>query len=72
MKQPMDSTGQPIHVGDKVRYLGEVRTIKSFKPGEGWNGTAAIEFEEIQEFGGETSVDLVEKSTCSQPKSKDL
>lgn len=68
----MDSTGQLIGIGDKVRYLGEVRTIKSFIPGKGRNGTSAIEFEEIKELGEETSVDLVEKSRCSPTKNIDL
>jgi hypothetical protein len=60
-----DSTRHPIKVGDKVRFRGEVYTIKAFRPGEGEFGTAVIEFEEEQhtpEVADEIKVDLVEAS----------
>lgn len=41
-----DSTNQPIKVGDRVRFRGQVYTIKEFKPGLGRFGTAVIEFHE--------------------------
>lgn len=58
-----DSAGRSIREGNRVRFRGEVYTIKSFKPGEGRSGTAAIEFEEpeihTEEVPDEWSVDLV-------------
>lgn len=41
-----DSTGNPIHVGDKVRFRGREYTIKSFTPCKGRLGICAIEFQE--------------------------
>jgi len=62
---PQDSVNRPIKVGDRVRFRGEVYTIKEFHPGKGLYGTANIIFEEPQqtpEIANETSVDLVEAS----------
>ena len=42
-----DSTGNPIHVGDRVRWRGQEYTIKAFLPGSGRHDECAgIEFEE--------------------------
>lgn len=59
---PADSTNQPIDVGDKVRFRGQVYTISGFVPGEGRFGTSVIEFVEPQhtdEVADEISVDRV-------------
>lgn len=45
---PQDSTGKPISIGDRVRFRGQVYTIKAFRPGYGRMGTSAIEFEELE------------------------
>lgn len=60
---PTDSTNQRIRVGDRVRFRGQVYTIKEFLPGKGVNGTAGILFVEDQhtdELADEVSVDLWE------------
>lgn len=60
-----DSTGKLIAVGDRVKFRGQIYTIEAFKPGQGRNGTAAIEFDRkphIEELPDEVSVDLLEKS----------
>ena len=59
-----DSTGNTIVVGDRVRFRGQLYTIKSFHPGEGRSGEiAAIMFEEwpphCNEIPDEWSVDKV-------------
>jgi hypothetical protein len=58
-----DSTGKEIQVGNRVRFRGQIYTIKGFRPGEGLLGTSAIEFEEspqhTPEVADEISVDLV-------------
>ena len=62
MKTPLDSTGKPIEVGDKVRFRGQEYTIKCFLPGQGTFGTCGIEFEEPQHFpeqACEISVDFI-------------
>ncbi len=59
---PLDSSGQPINVGDMVRFRGEVYTIKNFLFGCGIHGTSQIEFEEEQhteEVADEISVDRI-------------
>lgn len=59
---PYDSTGQPIRVGDSVRFRGQIYTIKEFVEGEGCWETSRIIFEEPQhttEAADEISVDLV-------------
>lgn len=57
-----DSTNNPINVGDKVRFRGQVYTIKEFLPSQGRLGSSAILFEEDQhtiEVADELSVDKV-------------
>lgn len=64
MPHVVDSTGKPINVGDRVRFRGELYTIKGFTLGEGRGRIAVIEFEEEQhvaEVADELSVDLVER-----------
>jgi hypothetical protein len=59
---PTDSTGQPIQVGDRVRFRGKVYTIKAFEPASGRLRTATIHFNEEQhtaEVADEVSVDKV-------------
>lgn len=59
-----DSTGFMITVGSKVRFRGQLYTIKSFHPREGRHNIARIEFEEPQhtkEPADEWSVDRVEE-----------
>lgn len=56
-----DSAGRSIKVGDTVRFRGQIYEIYAFKPGQGRNGTAAIEFDRkphIDELPDEISVDL--------------
>ena len=58
-----DSTGKPIHTGNRVRFRGQEYTIKEFLMGGGHSRIAAIKFEEDQhtlEVADEWSVDLVE------------
>ena len=43
-----DSTGNPIKVGDRVRFRGQAYTIKRFEDGCGRSGIAKIIFEEDQ------------------------
>lgn len=62
----MDSTGKPIQIGDRVKFRGELYTIKRFMLGKGRGGIAAVEFEEAQhtdEIADEWSVDLVGRPT---------
>ena len=58
-----DSTGKPIHVGDKVRFRGEFYIIETIEEnGKGVCGTAQIFFtqeQHIPEIASEVSVDLV-------------
>lgn len=59
---PTDSTGKDIDIGDRVRFRGQVYTIKEFRYGEGTHGTAWIRFQEpqhIEERADEISVDLI-------------
>lgn len=64
MRSPQDSTGRTIAVGDRVRWRGQLYTIKAFGGPIGRHGTRAIEFEEplhIQdEIPDEIGVDRVE------------
>lgn len=63
MKAPQDSTGRSIGVGDRVRWRGQIYTIKAFGDPVGRFGTRAIEFEETphhHEVPDEIGVDLVE------------
>lgn len=66
MRQPQDSTGRAIAVGDTVTWRGQVYTIKAFGDPIGRHGTRAIEFEEPLHFQGEVpdeiAVDLVERT----------
>lgn len=63
MKQPQDSTGQPIAVRDRVCWRGQIYTIKAFGEPIGRFGTCTIEFEEPlhveDEVPDEIAVDLV-------------
>ena len=55
-----DSTGKPIHVGNKLRFRGCIYTLKSFGPLD--DGVATLIFEEelhTDEVPCETSVDLI-------------
>jgi len=62
-KRVTDSTGQPIKIGDRVRFQGNVYTVKGFRYGERDSGIAVIEFNEPlperSETPDEISVDLV-------------
>ena len=64
MREPQDSMGRAIAVGDRVSWRGQLYTIKAFGDLIGRLGTHAISFEEplhIQdEVPDEISVDLVE------------
>ncbi len=64
-RAPQDSAGREIRVGDRVRWRGQLYTIKAFGGPVGRHGTHAIEFEEPlhrQELPDEFAVDLVEKA----------
>lgn len=59
-EQRLDSTGQPIRVGDKVLFKEKEYTIRGFEPGKGRLDTARVLFVEDETiFGDEISVDLV-------------
>ena len=66
-RAPMDSTGRPIYVGDRVSWRGEIYTIRGFGEAVGRCGTRAIEFEEPlhveEEIPDEIGVDLVDPPT---------
>jgi hypothetical protein len=67
---PMDSTGRPLMVGDKVRFRSVVYTIESFEPGTGPRGVATIQFKESQHtdmLASEISVDWVPQETPLGP-----
>lgn len=69
---PMDSTGRPLMLGDKVRFRSVVYTIESFEPGTGPCGAATIHFKESQhtdEAASEISVDRVPQETPLGPVS---
>jgi hypothetical protein len=63
MREPQDSTGKTIRIGNRVSWRGQIYTIKAFGDG-GRHGTRAIEFEEPLHLSGEIpdeiAVDLVE------------
>lgn len=64
-----DSMGKIIKVGDTVRFRGQFYTIEAFKPGQGRNSTAALEFNKkphIDELPDEISVDLIEKTNSRE------
>lgn len=67
MREPQDSTGRTIGVGDRVNWRGQNYTIKAFGDPVGRLVTRVIEFEEplhIQdEVPDEIDVDLVEAKT---------
>jgi len=61
-KQPKDSTGIPIFVGDVVRFKNRYYRIKGFRQGEGRSSSWAIDFIEplhTDEVADEYSVDLL-------------
>ena len=64
MSAPQDSTGRPIGVGDRVRWRGQIYTIKAFVDPVGRCGTRTIVFEEPRhvsdEVPDEIAVDLVQ------------
>ena len=64
-----DSTGKTIKVGDEVRFMGRIYTIRNFLPGLGRDGIACIEFTEQDKHDAHTnavpnewSVDLIKYS----------
>jgi hypothetical protein len=63
MREPQDSTGKTIRVGNRVSWRGQIYTIKAFGDAIGRHGTRVIEFEEplhLNEVPDEIAVDLVE------------
>ena len=58
-----DSAGKIITEGDKVKFRGEVYTIKRFLESEAFHGIPELEFEEeechTEEIPNEFSVDKV-------------
>ncbi len=60
-KTGQDSAGRSIEVGDKVRFRGQVYTIKSFTPGAGQFGASKIEFNEPQHTDEEADEIKVDK-----------
>lgn len=61
-KQPYDSTGIPIYVGDRIKFRCQIYTIRDFIPQAGLLGTNQILLKEkchTQEVPDEISVDLV-------------
>lgn len=57
-----DSTGKSIFVGSKVRFRGQVYTIKAFIPGKGRYGSNGLSFEETvhtTETPDEIAIDVV-------------
>ena len=75
-----DSAGQPITVGDRVRWRGQLYTIKAFGKAVGRFGTRTITFAEpphlTNEVPDEMAVDLIKGAAdrsyccaaeCSEP-----
>lgn len=64
MKDPQDSTGRMIRVGDRVSWRGQLYTIKAFGDPTGRCDTRTITFKEPlhvhDEVPDEIGVDLVE------------
>lgn len=61
-RQPADSTNNPIHVGDRVRFRGQEYTIREFVMRSGC--VAQILFvdpQHTEEVADEVSVDLIER-----------
>ena len=61
IRSGQDSAGRPIYIGSKVRFRGQVYTIKAFHPG-GSHGSNQLSFEEpvhIEETPDEIAVDCV-------------
>ena len=60
----MDSTGKPVRIGNRVRFRGQLFTVKNFKPGKGRAGTSVLVFEEpithTDEIPDEVSIDMVD------------
>jgi hypothetical protein len=66
MRDPQDSTGKSIGVGDRVSWRGQLYTIKAFGEPIGRFGTRSIAFEEpvhSEEVPDEIGVDLVERAS---------
>ncbi len=57
-----DSTGKQIEVGNKIKFRGQIYTLKAFGPNEDHYGVATLIFEEpvhTEEVPHECNVDLV-------------
>jgi hypothetical protein len=57
-----DSTGKPIHIGDRLRFRGKEYTLKAFGPLENHFGVATFVFKEpvhTEEIPNEISVDKI-------------
>lgn len=63
-REPQDSAGRAIKIGDRVNWRGQTYTIKAFGDPIGRHGTREIKFEEPLHLAGEIpdeiGVDLVE------------
>lgn len=69
-----DSTGKIVTEGNKVRFRGEIYTIKRFLETTGACDTPQIEFEEEQhvtEIADEISIDLIQ-SVSDQTETKSI
>jgi hypothetical protein len=59
-----DSTGQPLAIGDRVRWRGREYTIRSFPSGQSPSGFPLVEFNEPphrDEIPDEVAVDFIER-----------
>jgi len=58
----MDSTGEPIDVGDRVKFRGHCYTIKAIKPGDAPRSIEFVEPCHTDEVPTEFSVDAWERA----------
>jgi hypothetical protein len=69
-RDPMDSAGKLIHVGDRVTWRGQIYTIKAFGDRVGHFHTRSITFEETLHVSNavpdEIGVDLVEPTSSTK------
>jgi hypothetical protein len=70
---PTDSAGRPIRIGNRVRWRGQIYTIKAFSADVGRCGTRIIEFEEPLHVDGEVPDELsVDLDIYRQPNWSDF
>jgi len=65
MQGPQDSTGQPLHVGDRINWYGRICTIRAFHAvSPTLNAVAIVEDPtlDVAQMPLETQVDLIKQN----------